>query len=236
MGPLLGFTGQPRDPLTGCYHLGNGHRTYNPVLMRFHSSDSLSPFAEGGPNAYAYCAGDPVNRHDPTGHFFEAAGLTLRALGMASNAATLVYNFLGPVPTSRVGLNAHRISTAGSLLSLISSAFQFAGVQSAVFGSNVGTAISMLATAARAIHAAVGPGAKPLQQIRNNWNSITAGAPPAAVEIPLDTVTSLQVRPSIIRRPTREIRALQQPARLDGQDPWAFHRSTVGIRKRNPSV
>ncbi|WP_414704916.1 RHS repeat-associated core domain-containing protein [Pseudomonas sp.] len=68
-GPLLAFTGQPRDPLTGCYHLGNGHRTYNPVLMRFHSADRLSPFDKGGINAYAYCRNDPVNFHDPSGRF-----------------------------------------------------------------------------------------------------------------------------------------------------------------------
>ncbi|WP_147458691.1 RHS repeat-associated core domain-containing protein, partial [Pseudomonas savastanoi] len=37
-------------------------------LMRFNSPDSLSPFGKGGMNAYAYCAGDPVNRSDPTGH------------------------------------------------------------------------------------------------------------------------------------------------------------------------
>ncbi|WP_397457346.1 RHS repeat-associated core domain-containing protein, partial [Pseudomonas versuta] len=36
--------------------------------MRFHSRDSLSPFGEGGLNGYAYCAGDPVNRIDPSGH------------------------------------------------------------------------------------------------------------------------------------------------------------------------
>ncbi|MFA0920552.1 RHS repeat-associated core domain-containing protein [Pseudomonas tremae] len=48
--------------------LGNGYRAYNPVLMRFHSQDSLSPFGEGGLNAYAYGEGDSVNRVDPTGH------------------------------------------------------------------------------------------------------------------------------------------------------------------------
>jgi hypothetical protein len=36
--------------------------------MRFNSPDSLSPFGEGGLNAYAYCIGDPINRRDPTGH------------------------------------------------------------------------------------------------------------------------------------------------------------------------
>jgi RHS repeat-associated protein len=68
---LLGFTGERPDPVTGHYPLGNGYRSYNPVLMRFNQPDSLSPFGEGGLNAYAYCQGDPVNRSDPTGHMWD---------------------------------------------------------------------------------------------------------------------------------------------------------------------
>ncbi|GLO58385.1 hypothetical protein PPUJ20066_44210 [Pseudomonas putida] len=64
----LGFNGECLDPVTGFYNLGNGYRGYNHVLMRFNSPDSLSPFAEGGFNAYAYCQGDPVNFLDPSGH------------------------------------------------------------------------------------------------------------------------------------------------------------------------
>ncbi|WP_370871050.1 RHS repeat-associated core domain-containing protein [Pseudomonas sp. FP198] len=66
---LLGFNGERPDPVTGHYLLGNGYRAFNPVLMRFHSPDNLSPFEKGGLNAYAYCLGDPVNKTDPTGHF-----------------------------------------------------------------------------------------------------------------------------------------------------------------------
>ncbi|WP_081028614.1 RHS repeat-associated core domain-containing protein [Pseudomonas syringae group genomosp. 3] len=65
---LPGFTGQRVDPVTGHYLLGNGYRAFNPVLMRFNSPDSLSPFGEGGLNAYGYCGGDPVNGVDPSGH------------------------------------------------------------------------------------------------------------------------------------------------------------------------
>ncbi|MNS72894.1 hypothetical protein D3C72_1063170 [compost metagenome] len=68
-GGLLGFTGEAVDPATGHYLLGNGHRAFNPVLMRFNRPDSLSPFGRGGLNAYAYCLGDPVNFSDPTGRF-----------------------------------------------------------------------------------------------------------------------------------------------------------------------
>lgn len=65
---LLGFNGERQDDLSRSTHLGNGYRAYNPVLMRFHCPDFLSPFREGGINSYAYCLGDPVNRTDPSGH------------------------------------------------------------------------------------------------------------------------------------------------------------------------
>jgi RHS repeat-associated protein len=64
---VLGFNGERPDPVTGHYLLGQGHRSYNPILMRFNSPDTLSPFGEGGINSYAYCSGDPINYVDPTG-------------------------------------------------------------------------------------------------------------------------------------------------------------------------
>jgi RHS repeat-associated protein len=65
---LLGFNGERPDLVTGHYLLGNGYRAFNPVLMRFNSPDSLSPFGKGGVNSYVYCLADPINRSDPTGH------------------------------------------------------------------------------------------------------------------------------------------------------------------------
>jgi RHS repeat-associated protein len=65
---LLAFNGERPDPVTRHYLLGNGYRAFNPVLMRFNSPDSLSPFGKGGVNAYAYCLGDPVNLGDNSGH------------------------------------------------------------------------------------------------------------------------------------------------------------------------
>jgi RHS repeat-associated protein len=56
----------------GLYLLGNGARCYHPALMRFGSADSASPLGSGGFNAYAYCAADPVNRHDPEGRAWKA--------------------------------------------------------------------------------------------------------------------------------------------------------------------
>lgn len=64
----LGFNGERVEPSLKVFQLGNGYRSYSPNLMRFHSTDSLSPFNDGGLNTYAYCANDPVNAVDPTGH------------------------------------------------------------------------------------------------------------------------------------------------------------------------
>lgn len=65
---VSGFNGERPDPVTGHYLLGQGYRAFNPVLMRFNSPDSLSPFGEGGINPYSYCNNDPANKVDPTGH------------------------------------------------------------------------------------------------------------------------------------------------------------------------
>ncbi|UVL21482.1 RHS repeat-associated core domain-containing protein [Pseudomonas sp. B21-023] len=65
---VMGFNGQLQEQTLLGYLLGNGYRLYSPVLMRFMSPDSLSPFRAGGCNAYAYCGNDPVNTIDPSGH------------------------------------------------------------------------------------------------------------------------------------------------------------------------
>jgi RHS repeat-associated protein len=64
----LGYNGEFSEPQTGWQLLGNGYRAYNPRLMKFHSPDSLSPFGEGGVNAYAFCEGEPVLNVDLDGH------------------------------------------------------------------------------------------------------------------------------------------------------------------------
>jgi len=65
----IAFKGQCLDTITKRYSLGNGYRFYDPVLMRFCSTDSESPFELGGINSYAFASGDPVNGSDPDGHF-----------------------------------------------------------------------------------------------------------------------------------------------------------------------
>jgi RHS repeat-associated protein len=93
---LLGFNGEVRDEVSGWYLLGLGYRAYNPTLMRFHSPDSLSPFGAGGINPYMYCAGDPINFVDPTGHanrgvsWMGVLGGVLSAIGIVLTIAAVV--------------------------------------------------------------------------------------------------------------------------------------------------
>jgi RHS repeat-associated protein len=96
---LLGFNGERPDPVTGHYLLGNGYRAFNPVLMRFNSPDSWSPFGEGGLNAYGYCVGDPVNQSDPTGHIFNFLKPFLRSLGIIRKPASPTLKATRPLET-----------------------------------------------------------------------------------------------------------------------------------------
>lgn len=86
----VAFNGAQLDIGTGCYLLGRGHhRPYSPTLGLFLAPDRASPFAAGGLNALSYCAGDPVNRSDPSGHFWKwlvaGVGLVLGAVAVAAS-------------------------------------------------------------------------------------------------------------------------------------------------------
>lgn len=65
---LTNFNGENLELHTQCYLLGNGYRAFSPSLMRFISPDSWSPFGASGINVYMYCAGDPINYTDSSGH------------------------------------------------------------------------------------------------------------------------------------------------------------------------
>jgi RHS repeat-associated protein len=74
----IGFTGGYEDLVAFAYPLGNGYRWYLPALMRFSAADSYSPFSAGGIHPYSYCAADPINHIDPTGHMHVSTyGLTI---------------------------------------------------------------------------------------------------------------------------------------------------------------
>ncbi|MCY4177971.1 MAG: hypothetical protein OXD32_05705, partial [Endozoicomonadaceae bacterium] len=58
---LYGFDGELTDPTTGWQFLGNGHRTYNPVMRYFVSED---PAGSG----YGFGSNNPVMNSDPSGN------------------------------------------------------------------------------------------------------------------------------------------------------------------------
>ena len=66
--PIVGFNGELVDQGAERYGLGMGYREYDTRLMRFLSPDHVSPFGAGGLNTYSYCAGDPINYNDSSGH------------------------------------------------------------------------------------------------------------------------------------------------------------------------
>ncbi len=113
---VLGFSGEALDPSTGLYLLGNGYRAYSPALMRFVSPDSMSPFGAGGLNPYAYCGGDPINRVDPTGHFWKALlGIALSVVGFALSVVTMG----AATPLAVIGLTLAAASTTLGIAGII---------------------------------------------------------------------------------------------------------------------
>lgn len=138
----LGFNGQMKER-AGWYHLGNGHRVYNPVLMRFHSPDRLSPFGKGGLNAYAYCGGDPVNLTDPTGEFGVAISQTIQRILTALLHVGIPTGLLLAPKATGIALHGTRASILGSITSATGAALQLAGVVGGTYVSNAGIALSV---------------------------------------------------------------------------------------------
>lgn len=117
----LYFNGELLDTRTGHYLLGLGYRVYNPVLMRFHSPDTQSPFERGGVNAYAYCLGDPVNLIDPDGHAPWSAlvayaskhsGFSMQKLSLAPKVGVFTPTYVEvPMPKAKI----NRVNSLSSL-------------------------------------------------------------------------------------------------------------------------
>lgn len=129
---LPGFNGERVDPISGAYHLGNGYRAYNPVLRRFNCPDSMSPFGAGGINPYAYCAGDPINNTDPSGHLSRSTWISIGTTiaGVALSVAT-------------AGVS---IGVAGGVMAAIGSASVASMVSGCMGAVSTVTGIASLAT------------------------------------------------------------------------------------------
>jgi RHS repeat-associated protein len=190
-GTHLGFNGQLRERATGWYHLGNGHRVYNPGLMRFHSPDRLSPFGKGELNAYVYCGGDPINFEDPSGRFAIISLLIQRLETIALHLGIITATVTTVVKTRPVGLalNAARISLVGSPISIVGAGMQLAGYPVGAIVSNVGTALSVAGVATRTFIGAqdILRHATPWQYFRNGvrhiWNGNSSSRIPTAAAV-----------------------------------------------------
>jgi RHS repeat-associated protein len=175
---LLGFNGEAHDPLTGHYLLGNGHRAYNSVLMRFNSPDTLSPFGAGGLNPYCYCLGDPVNRIDPNGQFSFAliapAILAISSLAGTINGAIPSVSFYASFKAVKVGTSktVHKMKVAGVVLTAAGGVIGATRLSMAVGGDNSGGTVM---TAAGLTLALFGLGST-VMATKLGWRGIRAAA------------------------------------------------------------
>lgn len=111
------FNGERLDAGSGCYLLGPGHhRPYSPTLGLFLAPDRAGPFGAGGLNTLSYCAGDPINRRDPSGHFWK---WIVAAVGLVVGAAAVSLSFGTAAPAFGVlaagGLGALNASGAAAI-------------------------------------------------------------------------------------------------------------------------
>jgi|GEM_PF-3240475 len=130
---LSGYAGGIRDTQSGGYFLGNGIRTYFPVLGNFASQDDFSPFEGGGLNPYAYCNRDPLNAIDPSGHMSEVGKLGTQVGLAIVGVLGSIFGVIAAIPTggsslagsaaiwAGVALGMASLSLVGSALSLTAS-------------------------------------------------------------------------------------------------------------------
>lgn len=132
----IGFNGEPMDRTSDYYHLGNGVRVYDPVNQYFLSPDIYSPFGKGGANSRSYCANDPVNYSDPSGHaqvYNTYAVVTHEALAHNSVFQAIVMGGIGIALAPFTGGSSLSLSAAATGLAVLSAGF---GIASAALEEN----------------------------------------------------------------------------------------------------
>ncbi len=112
------FKGEQLDAGSCLYLLGAGHhRPYSPALGMFLAPDRASPFGRGGLNPLAYCAGDPINRTDPSGHFWKwiiaGVSLAVSAVAVALTAGAALGVMVGAVALTKSTAAAVAATTLG---------------------------------------------------------------------------------------------------------------------------
>ncbi|WP_235810040.1 RHS repeat-associated core domain-containing protein [Pseudomonas syringae group genomosp. 3] len=223
-----GFNGEVRETANGWYLLGNGYRAYNPSLMRFHSPDFLSPFAEGGVNPYTYCLGNPIALRDPTGHDASSQSGRLRrpdedALPMQQAGGDLMgwvgvgvgvfFTILGVAATIATLGAATPVTAPVTAFGISMTASAVAAVSTVSTGALiVGTALTAASTAASAVAIAnkdqtagdisfwLGIAAVPVTVIGIGAGSVVAKAAAAAVKATAATAVGSSIITSSISR------------------------------------
>lgn len=175
-----GFNGQRSDPVSHCYHLGNGVRAYNPVLMRFNTPDSFSPFAAGGVNPYTYCLGDPINRSDPSGHI-STLGTTTSLIGLFLGALSI---FAGGAGIATIAFSLVSLATGAASVGLEIDASNKMDSQPAQAKKEQGSAqilgiISAISGVASMVSAQLPKNIFNKKTIINNYNNTSAAQPSA---------------------------------------------------------
>ncbi|WP_080690605.1 RHS repeat-associated core domain-containing protein [Pseudomonas fluorescens] len=152
----LGFNGELREQRTHWHMLGNGYRAYNPVLMRFHSPDKLSPFGTGGLNSYMYCVGDPINHRDPTGRFGIPIILSqlLSFAGGTSSVGGMGLSLTSSGRFSRQGILALGTGATGVLLGAAAAVNPASVIAPILASSSIASGAASLTLAYRAARAA----------------------------------------------------------------------------------
>ncbi|MEI5102694.1 RHS repeat-associated core domain-containing protein [Streptomyces sp. PmtG] len=210
-GGILGYTGQRIDPATGCYHLGNGTRAYHPALQRFTTPDPLSPFGAGGINPYAYCAGDPINRVDPSGHLSWQAWLGI-GLGIAGLALTVVTGGMAIVAAGGVLAALSAASTTALVVGTLGVASDVTSIASGALEAASPKASSVLGWVS------LGTGLAGLAEAGAAFGRTAIGLSKRAPELAGETTRNLEDKyPTIIDRPDGGPLIVRIPQHMHGE-------------------